>query len=339
MAMKDPYEVLGVSRTAGDAEVKKAYRRLARKFHPDVNPGDASASKRFQEIAAAYEVLKDPKKKERYDRFGDTGEPPEPASGPFRGGPWGAGPFGGEPRSSPFGKGAAGGGVRWSGEFSDLFSDLFSGAGGGIGVGEDEDAAANLTIPFRDSVLGGTVSFSARIPRRCSRCRGTGRAAKGSCPACHGSGVLVETESLNVRIPAGVDTGARIRVAGKGRTENGDLYLSITVEPHPYFGREGDDIVAEVPVTVPEAYLGAEIEVPTVRGPVRARIPPGTVSGQRFRLKGRGIENLRTGTTGDHYYRVRVVTPTVQSDEGRRLVEALGSLYARDLRTDLPRGL
>ncbi len=339
MAMKDPYEVLGVSRTAGDAEVKKAYRRLARKFHPDVNPGDASASRRFQEIAAAYEVLKDPKKKERFDRFGDTGEPPEASSGPFRAGPWGAGPFGGEPRPSPFGKGAAGGGVRWSGDFSDLFSDLFSGAGGGIGVGEDEDAAANLTIPFRDSVLGGTVSFSARIPRRCSRCRGTGRATKGSCPACHGTGVLVETESLNVRIPAGVDTGARIRVAGKGRTENGDLYLSITVEPHPYFGREGDDIVAEVPVTVPEAYLGAEIEVPTVRGPVRARIPAGTVSGQRFRLKGRGIENLRTGTTGDHYYRVRVVTPTVQSEEGRRLVEALGRLYARDLRADLPRGL
>ncbi|MHB1046280.1 MAG: DnaJ C-terminal domain-containing protein [Thermoanaerobaculia bacterium] len=340
MAMKDPYEVLGVPRTAGDAEVKKAYRRLARKFHPDVNLGDATASKRFQEIAAAYEILKDPKKKERYDRFGDTGEPPDAASGAPRPGAWETGPFGDASRSSPFGRGGGGGaGFRWSGDFSDLFSDLFSGAGGGIGVGEDEDAAANLTIPFRDAVLGGTVSFSARIPRRCARCRGTGRAAKSACPACHGSGALVETESLSVRIPAGVDTGSRIRVAGKGRTENGDLYLSITVEPHPYFGREGDDIVAEVPVTVPEAYLGAEIEVPTVRGPVRARIPAGTVSGQRFRLKGRGIENLRTGTTGDHYYRVRVIAPTVQSEEGRRLVEALGKLYPRDLRADLPRGL
>jgi len=341
MAMKDPYEVLGVPRTAGDAEVKKAYRRLARKFHPDVNPGDATASKRFQEIAAAYEILKDPKKKERYDRFGDTGEPPDAASGVPRPGTWGTGPFGDASRTSPFGRGGggAGGGFRWSGDFSDLFSDLFSGGGGGIGVGEDEDAAANLTIPFRDAVLGGTVSFSARIPRRCARCRGTGRAAKSACPACHGSGALVETESLSVRVPAGVDTGSRIRVAGKGRTENGDLYLSITVEPHPYFGREGDDIVAEVPVTVPEAYLGAEIEVPTVRGPVRARIPAGTVSGQRFRLKGRGIENLRTGTTGDHYYRVRVLAPTVQSEEGRRLVEALGKLYPRDLRADLPRGL
>ena len=341
MAMKDPYEVLGVPRSAGDAEVKKAYRRLARKFHPDVNPGDASASKRFQEIAAAYEILKDPKRKERYDRFGDTGEPPDAAPGAPRPGPWGAGPFGDASRSTPFGRGGggAGGGFRWSGDFSDLFSDLFSGAGGGIGVGEDEDAAANLTIPFRDAVLGGTVSFSARIPRRCARCRGTGRAAKAACPACHGSGALVETESLSGRVPAGVDTGSRIRVAGKGRTENGDLYLSIAVEPHPYFGREGDDIVAEVPVTVPEAYLGAEIEVPTVRGPVRARIPAGTLSGQRFRLKGRGIENLRTGTTGDHYYRVRVIAPTVQSEEGRRLVEALGKLYPRDLRADLPRAL
>jgi molecular chaperone DnaJ len=340
MAMKDPYEVLGVSRTAGEAEIKKAYRRLARKFHPDVNPGDASAHKRFQEIAAAYEILKDPKRKERYDRFGDTGEPPEPASGPFRGGPFPQGPFGHETRRGPSGKGApGGGGFRWSGDFSDLFSDLFSGGSGGIGLGEDEDAAAAITIPFRDAVLGGTVSFSARIPRRCSRCRGTGRAAKAACPACHGSGSLVETESLTVRIPAGVDSGARIRVPGKGRTENGDLYLSLTVEAHPYFNREGDDIVAEVPVTVPEAYLGAEIEVPTVRGPVRARIPQGTVSGQRFRLKGRGIENLRTGTTGDHYYRVRVVAPTIQSEEGRRLVEALRQLYGRDLRADLPHGL
>ena len=332
MAMKDPYEVLGVPRTAGDAEIKKAYRRLARKFHPDVNPGDSGAHKNFQEIASAYEVLKDAKKKERYDRFGDTGEPAEPASGPFRGGPSPQGPFG----KGPVG---GGGGFRWSGDFSDLFSDILSGGGGGIGVGEDEDAAAALTIPFRDAVLGGTISFSARIPRRCTRCRGTGRAAKSVCPACHGSGSLVETDSLNVRIPAGVDSGARIRVPGKGRTENGDLYLSITVEPHPYFGREGDDIVAEVPVTVPEAYLGAEIEVPTVKGPVRARIPAGTVSGQRFRLKGRGIENLRTGTTGDHYYRVRVVAPTVQSEEGRRAVETLRHLYARDLRADLPRGL
>jgi molecular chaperone DnaJ len=340
MAMKDPYEVLGVSRTASDAEIKKAYRRLARKSHPDVNPGDTSAHNRFQEIASAYEVLKDPKKKERFDRFGDTGEPPVPGSGPFRGGPVPQGPFGQDFRQEPFGKGATGGGgFRWSGDVSDLFSDLFSGGGGGIGLGEDEDAAAAITIPFRDAVLGGTVSFSARIPRRCSRCRGTGRAGKSVCPACHGSGSLVETESLTVRIPAGVDTGARIRVPGKGRTENGDLYLSLTVEAHPYFSRKGDDIVAEVPVTVPEAYLGAEIEVPTVRGPVRARIPSGTVSGQRFRLKGRGVENLRTGTTGDHYYTVRVVAPTVQSEEGRHLVEALRTLYARDLRSDLPRGL
>ncbi len=340
MAMKDPYEVLGVPRNAGDAEIKKAYRRLARKSHPDVNPGDAGAQKRFQEVAAAYDLLKDPKRRERYDRFGDTGEPPEDSAGPFRGGAYSQGPFGQAGRAGVPGRGASGtGGFRWSGDFSDLFTDLFSGGGSGIGLGEDEDAAAAITIPFRDAVLGGTLSFSARIPRRCSRCRGTGRALKAACPACHGSGALVETESLTVRIPAGVDTGARIRVPGKGRTENGDLYLSITVESHPYFNRDGDDIVAEVPVTVPEAYLGAEIEVPTVRGPVRARIPAGTVSGQRFRLKGRGIENLRTSTTGDHYYRVRVVTPALQTEEGRRAVEALRALYPRDLRADLPRGL
>ncbi len=325
MAMRDPYEVLGVSRTASEAEIKKAYRRLARKFHPDVNPGDASAQKKFQEIAAAYEILKDPKLRDRYDRFGDTGEVPEPP-------PPGAG--------FPFGRAATpgGGGFRWSGDIADLFGDLFSGAGG-TGVSpfpEDEDAAAALTVPFRDAVLGGTVSFHARVPRRCGRCRGAGRVGRSPCPACHGSGSLVESETLTVKIPAGIDTGAKLRVPGKGRTESGDLYLSVTVEPHPYFTRDGDDILAEVPVTVSEAYLGAEIEVPTIRGPVRARIPAGTQSGQRFRLKGRGIENARLGTTGDHYYRVKVVMPESVTDEGRRLAEHFAGLYSGNPRGRLP---
>ena len=323
MAMRDPYEVLGVSKTATDAELKKAYRRLARKFHPDVNPGDASAQKKFQEIAAAYEVLKDPKRRERYDRFGDTGEAPEPPP------PGAAGPFGHGPSASGF---------RWSGDIGDLFSDLFSGMGGGAAspFGEDEDAAASITVPFRDAALGGTETISARIPRRCPRCRGAGRSGRTPCPGCHGSGSVVESETLKVKIPAGVDSGAKLRVPGKGRSESGDLYLSVTVEPHPYFSRDGDDVLAEVPVTIAEAYSGAEIDVPTIHGPVRARIPPGTQTGQRFRLKGRGIGNARLGTSGDHYYRVRVVMPDGVTEEGRRLAELFSSLYSGDPRSRLP---
>jgi DnaJ-class molecular chaperone len=328
MAMKDPYLVLGIDRRATDAEIKKAYRRLARKNHPDVNPGDAGAQKRFQEIAGAYEVLKDPVRRKRFDQTGDTGEVSErgfPGGGPSSGG--------GAPRT---------GGFRWSGDFSDLFSELFSGAGGPGGATfgeEDEDVAAPLTIPFRDAVKGGTITFRTRVPRRCSRCGGSGRVGRTTCPACRGSGSVVQSEKLGVRIPAGVTDGSKIRVPGKGRTEHGDLYLTLTVEPHPYFRREGDDINAELPITVSEACLGAEIDVPTVWGPVRARIPPGTAGGQRFRLKGKGVESSRTGVAGDHYYRVTVVVPLTLSDEGREVARRFAAFYDRDPRADLPTGL
>ncbi|MGE5344659.1 MAG: DnaJ C-terminal domain-containing protein [Acidithiobacillales bacterium] len=330
--MRNPYEVLGVDRRATDAEIKKAYRRLARKHHPDVNPGDPAAQKKFQEIAAAYEVLKDAKRRQHFDLTGETGPMPPP------GAPRGAG--------GPFPGGGPGGGFRWQGDFGDLFSELFSRAGAGGGVGgpfgeeeEDEDAAAELTVPFRDAVLGGTVAFRARLPRRCRRCGGTGRVGGAPCPTCRGSRTVVENEKVTVRIPPGVATGSKIRVPGKGLSEQGDLYLSLTVEPHPYFGREADDILAEVPVTVAEAYLGAEIGVPTIRGVVRAKIPPGTASGQKFRLKGYGVENRRTGTTGDHYYRVRVAIPRRHTPDGRAAAETLDRLYDRDPRSDLPKGL
>jgi len=330
--MKDPYEILGVERRATDAEIKKAYRRLARKHHPDVNPGDASAQRKFQEIAAAYELLKDPKRRQRYDATGDTGDVPPGGMPPGAGSPFG-------------GPGGSAGGFRWSGDFGDLFSDLFSrGGAGGFGTApfpdeEDDDAAASLTVPFRDAVLGGTVTFRARIPRRCRRCGGTGRAGNVVCPVCHGSRTVVENEKLTVRIPAGVATGSKIRVPGQGRSAEGDLYLSLTVEPHPYFSREADDISAAVPVTVAEAYLGAEIDVPTIKGPVRAKIPPGTASGQRFRLKGYGVESTRTGTPGDHYYRVEIVMPSRATAEGRAAAEAFSKLYERNPRASLPKGL
>lgn len=318
--MKDPYEALGVPRTATDADIKKAYRRLARKHHPDVNPGDASAQKKFQEIAGAYEVLGDKEKRERFDRFGDAGEPPQQSSG------------------------GAPSGFRWSGgDFSDLFSELFSQSGGAAGAqgfpgrpdADDEDAAAPLTLSFRDAVIGGAVTFRARLPRRCGRCGGSGRAGRSACPACRGNGFVVETEKLTVRIPSGVDTGSKIRVAGKGRSEQGDLYLTLTVDPHPYFGREADDIVADVPVTVAEAYSGSEIDVPTIHGAVRARIPAGTASGQKFRLRGKGIVNARTGKTGDHYYRVLVAMPAKHTPEGDALAAKFAELYDESPRAHL----
>ncbi|HEX5855024.1 MAG TPA: J domain-containing protein [Thermoanaerobaculia bacterium] len=334
MATKDPYEVLGVDRKAGEAEIKKAYRRLARKFHPDVNAGDSAAKRKFQEIAGAYEVLKDPKRRKHFDMTGDTGGPPEPGA-PH---PPGTGPFGG---GSPFGGAGGPSSFRWSGDFGDLFSDLFSGAraGGAQGfAGEDDDAAAELTIPFREAVLGGTITLHVRYPRRCARCGGSGRAGGAVCPTCHGAGEVVTKERLTVRIPAGVATGSKVRVAGKGRTEKGDLYVALTAMPHPYFSREGDDILAEVPVTVSEAYLGAEIDVPTIHGPVRARIPSGTAGGQRFRLKGYGVRSGR-GADGDHYYRVTIAMPARPTDEGRALAGKFAALYESDPRADLPRGL
>lgn len=345
MAARDPYEVLGVERKASEADIKKAYRRLARKFHPDVNAGDSAAKKKFQEIAAAYEVVKDPKRRKHFDQTGDTGGPPEPgAPRPQGSGPFGGGnPFGGSGRGPSPGAGQAN--FRWSGDFGDLFSDLFSGAGSGARAGgargpeyEDDDAAAELTIPFRDAVLGGTITLNVRAPKRCSRCGGSGRVGHAACPVCHGAGEVVSKERLSVRIPAGVATGSKVRVPGKGRTEKGDLYVALTVVPHPYFSREGDDIVAEVPVTVSEAYLGAEIDVPTIHGHVRARIPSGTPGGQRFRLKGYGVRSGRAAD-GDHYYRVTIAMPARVTDEGRALAEKLAALYESDPRAGLPSGL
>jgi molecular chaperone DnaJ len=335
MATRDPYEVLGVDRKAAEAEIKKAYRRLARKFHPDVNAGDTAAKRKFQEIASAYEVLKDPKLRKHFDLTGDPGGPPEPGAAHHPGpGPSGVG--------SPFGDTGRGpSNFRWSGDFGDLFSDLFSGARSGNARGfadEDDDAAAEITIPFRDAVLGGTIAFQVRYPRRCPRCNGSGRTGGAVCPACHGAGEIVSKERLSVRIPPGVATGSKVRVPGKGRSEKGDLYVALTVVPHPYFSREGDDILAEVPVTVSEAYLGAEIDVPTIHGPVRARIPSGTAGGQRFRLKGYGVRSGRAAD-GDHYYRVTIVMPAVATDEGRDLARKFAELYERDPRADLPRGL
>ena len=337
MKKRDYYEVLGVSRGASEADIKKAYRRLARKLHPDVNPGDKGAQRKFQEVQEAYEVLKDGEKRKAYDRFGHAG----PAGG-FEGAPGGPGGFGGFS-----GTGAPFEGFEFqSGDLSDLFGNLFGGAGRRPRTQPEkgEDASGSVEIPFRDAVLGGTASLAIRRDHTCERCGGTGRVGRNACPVCQGTGHVAKSETVKIKIPEGTENGGAIRVPGKGGEgvlggPSGDLYVTVHVTPHPYFERQGDDIHGEVPITVKEAYEGAEIEVPTIHGTVRAKLPPGTQARQKFRLRGKGVKSPRGGGIGDHIYSVRILVPRSVTPAGRDAATLLESLYPEPVRKDLPKGL
>jgi molecular chaperone DnaJ len=342
MKKRDYYDVLGVARGAGEADVKKAYRRLARELHPDVNPGDKTAQKRFQEVQEAYDVLKDPEKRRAYDRFGHAGasagfDPSAAAAGGFGGG---RGGFGGAPEGSPYE-------FSWgssSGDFSDLFGSMFGEGRFRTDPAKGEDLSGTIEIPFRDAVLGGTTTLSLRRETVCETCGGTGRSGKQPCPTCRGRGRIVATENVRIKIPEGTEDGGTIRVPGKGGAGRrggsvGDLYVTVRVTPHPYFERVGDDIHAYVPVTVKEAYVGAEVDVPTIHGLVRARIPPGTQGRQKLRLRGKGVKNPRNGQTGDHIYTIRVTVPRAVTPAGTDAATLLESLYETPVRDDLPRGL
>jgi len=338
MKKRDYYEVLGVGKGASEAEIKKAYRRLARKLHPDVNPGDKTAQKRFQEVQEAYDILGEPEKRRAYDRFGHAGPSAgfDPA-GAGSGGGYGGGGFAG---ASP-----SGGFSFESSDFADLFGNLFGGAGRfRTDPSKGEDTHGSIEIPFRDAVLGGAASLALRREKVCESCNGTGRAGRGPCPACRGQGRTVEAENVRIKIPEGTENGGTIRVPGKGVPGRrggavGDLYVSVRVSPHPYFERQGDDVYGVVPVTVKEAYEGAEIDVPTIHGTLRARIPPGTQSRQRLRLRGKGVKNPRTGKVGDHIYTIKIMVPRSQTPAGLDAATLLDSLYEGPVRGDLPRGL
>ncbi|HKF45461.1 MAG TPA: J domain-containing protein [Thermoanaerobaculia bacterium] len=338
MKKRDYYEVLGVAKGASEAEIKKSYRRLARKLHPDVNPGDKSAQKKFQEVQEAYDVLRDAEKRRAYDRFGHAGRP-----GPgFEGTGTGPGGFpgaGGGFEGSPFE------GFHFeSGDLGDLFGNLFGGrARAARGPQKGEDATGTIEIPFREAVLGGATSLSLRREKECPECGGTGRKGREVCPTCRGRGRVAEVENVRIKIPEGTEDGGVIRVPGKGGPgvsggPVGDLFVTVRVTAHPYFERRGDDIHGVVPVTVKEAYAGAEIDVPTIRGTLRAKIPPGT-RGQKLRLRGQGVRNPRTGQTGDHIYTIRVVVPRAVTPAGSDAATLLDSLYDEPVRKDLPRGL
>ena len=336
MKKRDYYEVLGVAKGASEAEIKKAYRRLARKLHPDVNPGDKGAEKKFQEVQEAYEVLRDAEKRRAYDRFGHAG----PVAPGFEGAGAAPGGFSGFPPGSTGFEG-----FEFQGDLSDLFGNIF-GAGRRPRTQPEkgEDAAGTIEISFRDAVLGGMTSLAIRRDRVCETCGGTGRSGRSACPTCRGSGRLAQSETVKIRIPEGTENGGTIRVPGKGGAGHldgppGDLFVTVRVLPHPYFERQGDDVHGEVPITIKEAYAGAEIDVPTIHGTLRARIPSGTQSRQKFRLRGKGVRNPRTGETGDHIYTVRVMVPRSQTPAGTDAATLLESLYDGAVRKDLPKGL
>ncbi len=316
MEYKDYYKILGVDRSADDKTIKQAYRRLARKHHPDVSKAKGTAE-RFKEISEAYEVLSDPEKRKRYDslgpdwqRYAQTRAPAEGGSGPFEGFRvhfgGGGGDLGDLGGFSDFFKTIFGDlGVRGG----DVFADLGEEAGGrrGFRRGRGEDAQAGVEVSLEEAYRGSRKIFT------------------------------VDGRRLEVKIPAGVETGSRVRVTGAapstlGGASRGDLYLTVTVRPHPHFERKGDDLYLELPLTVSEAALGTEVRVPTLKGAISMKIPPETSGGKTFRLPGYGMPHLKGGGAGDQYVKIKVVVPTGLSPREKELYEEL-----RRLRPENPR--
>jgi molecular chaperone DnaJ len=387
MAKQDYYQTLGIKRDAKPDEIKKAYRRMARKYHPDVNPGDKSAEERFKLITEAHDVLSDEKKRKVYDRFGQYSD--NLAEAAARGATPGAGGAAG--RTTPgfdfdgFDWGASttsstsGGGSS----FRDIFADLFGGSSSSKPQPEPPrpqpkrgaDIEMPLALSFEEAITGLMTNITVNHSEQCTRCNGAGDTGgslitcptcKGSgqvqraggrlkfsqecpdcggagkrrppCSLCKGSGVLPKTDTVKIRIPAGVDTGSRVRIAGKGEggrlgAPPGDLFIITNVGRHKYFTRKGDNIYVTVPITVPEAALGANIEVPTVEGKTQLKIRPGTQSGTKIRLRERGVPSLRNpNLRGDQFVEVQITLPNVISEETKELLRR----YAQ-MNTENPR--
>ncbi len=415
---KDYYGTLGVKKTATADEIRKAFRKLARKHHPDVNPGDKKAEEKFKEISEANDVLSDEKKRKVFDQFGFYSDSIDPAAAEAaaRGG-YGGGGFGGgaqQPKSGgrggaqevPFDFGGfdfsdfAGGaqprggaaqqpgGGGFGGSFKDIFSDMFKGGQKSAARGPQAgtDLEYQVAVDFWTAVRGGVTRLeiqrqemcptckgrsttggaetcpecqgSGQVTQmggrmkfniQCPRCGGTGQ-VQNSCPTCDGAGVVTRREPLEFRIKAGTRDGQRIRLAGKGNAgtnggANGDLFLIIKVEKHPFFSRVADDIQIVVPVTVVEAALGAKIEVPTIDthdggGRTQLKIPPGTQTGQKLRLREKGVASAtREGARGDQIVEVKVVVPKVQDERSKEILRELGRLNPEDPRAEMLAGV
>ena len=365
---RDYYEVLGVSKGASDDEIKRAYRKLAKKYHPDMNPGDKEAEAKFKEVNEAYSILSDSEKRARYDQFGHAGVDPNYGAG----GPGGG--FGG------FDMGDI--------DLGDIFGSFFGGGFGGFGGGtssrrsgpqKGESLRASLTISFEEAAFGcekeinlnrteeceachgsgaepgttaetcpdcrgtgvvrvqqrtGGFAFSSTAP--CSRCRGTGKIIHTPCKACGGSGSVKKTKRVTVSIPAGIDDGQAISLRGQGNAGKnggpaGDLIVAVHVKPHPQFHRDGTTVLYEQPVTFYQAVMGAELEIPTIDGKVKYNLPAGTQTGTTFRLRGKGIPELRGRGRGDQYVTVRVQVPTSLNGEQKEALRAFAEAMGEDV--------
>src|SRR5687768_1822208 len=366
---KNYYEILGIKKDAKPDEIKKAYRKLARKYHPDVNPNDKASEDKFKEVQEAYDVLSDEKKRKVFDRFGyyhDNLDADSPFGAGAAGGAGGAGGFDFSGFTWDTGSTAPGGGSS----FRDIFSDLFGGSGAKrepepprAMPKKGQDIEMPLALSFEEAVTGLTTNLTVNRSEQCSRCQGAGDTGgpvvvcptcKGTgqvlktggrlqfsqtcgdcegtgrrrqpCSLCHGKGTTPKTEQVKVRIPAGVDTGSRVRIPKKGHggrlgAPPGDLFIVTNVGKHPYFTRKGDNIYVTVPITVPEAALGARIEVPTVSGKAQLKIPPGTQSGQKFRLREKGFPSLRNPEMrGDQFVEVQMSLPRILSEETKEVL-------------------
>ncbi len=329
MAGNDYYSILGVNRNATDKDIKAAFRRLARIHHPDVNPGNKSAEARFKEVNQAFEVLSDSEKRKKYDQYGENWQHGDQMAEAARQ----QAAAGREGFYRP--QDGAGRSFQYDeGDLESIFGDLMGGRAGGFGRrtarprrGQDLEYEVEVTL---EEVFNGAIrniSLQSEVP--CPTCRGTGRIQNLACSVCRGSGVTPEVKRLEVRIPAGVDNGSRVRIAGKGQSGGagapaGDLFLVISVKPHPQFKRQGDELLVDVGVPLTTAVLGGEIQVPTLKGTRLAlRIPPETQNEQVFRLSGQGIPRLGGTTRGDFLVNVKVVLPKGLSAEERALFNKL----------------
>ncbi|MCR9279310.1 MAG: molecular chaperone DnaJ [Pseudomonadaceae bacterium] len=346
MSQRDYYDVLGVDRGAGDAEIKKAYRRLAMKYHPDRNSDDADADAKFKEATEAYEILSSSEKRAAYDQYGHAGVDPQAGMGGFQNG-------------------------NFSDVFSDVFGDIFSGGRGGgrSSVRQGADLRYGLELDLEQAVNGDEIEIKVPVlsacgtcdgsgakegtsastcpdcqgagqirvsqgffslQQTCPRCRGAGQVITDPCSSCAGQGRVEKMKTLSVKIPGGVDTGDRIRLTGEGEAgmnggPPGDLYVQIEVRQHPIFERDGKNLYCEVPISFADAALGGEIEVPTLDGRVSLKVPPETQTGKLFRLRGKGVKPVRGGAVGDLLCRVAVETPVKLSDHQKDLLQQFKS--------------
>jgi len=324
MASKDYYQILGVNRNASEKEIKQAYRRLARKYHPDLNPNDKSAETRFKEINAAYQVLSDAEKRKKYDQFGDQWEYAEQFA-----------KSGGQERVRwDFGKGGTTFKYGDLSDFGDIFSSLFGDSGIDSrvrGPRRGQDIESPIEVTLEEAYHGSTRVIQLQTVESCTACGGTGSVGNRVCTICNGAGGKITPRRLEVKIPAGVRDGSRIRIAGKGspgRAEGskGDLYLVVKVLPHKAFERKGDDLYTEVSVPLSTAILGGEVRLPTLNGNVSLEIPPETQNSKVFRLVGKGMPRLGNSDYGSMFARVRVILPTNLTEEEKKLFERLRSL-------------